>query len=623
MNLGEDLLKAIEKSGYDTPTPIQARMIPCLLDGRDALGQAQTGTGKTAAFALPLLKGLDPLLKAPQVLVLTPTRELAIQVAESFKVYGSHIKGLVITPIYGGSGFREQFKDLDKGAHVVVGTPGRVMDHIRRGSLDLSVLRAMVLDEADEMLKMGFIEDVEWILDQTPDDRQLALFSATLPPVIRALAAKYLNNPSEITIKGNSVTIDAIDQRYGIMRRSDKLEALLNILEAEEIEGVIIFVRTREATVELAEALQDAGHSAAPINGDLAQRQREKTIEQLKAGKIEILVATDVAARGLDVDRVSHVINYDIPFDSEAYIHRIGRTGRAGRKGSAILFVEPGERRILQSIERATAQKIAPLDLPTAEKIKQVRTTRLHRRIAIELDKMKSEDLEFFRGILSEYVEESGIDPMDVAAALLRISRECEPPAEGGKTRSYLFTESFDGRSGSREKQTYRVEIGYNHGARPGNILGAIVNESELDASHVGRIELYDDFSAVDLPFGMSPELVRLLGSIRISGRRLNLTLCTEPLPPKNSRGRGAGPGRGDFGRPGGGGFSRNSKPHWKDSPRGSDRGGRKPRDASRVTERGDYEKAPAATKIAREQPVREIKRDTGRKGKMKPSGRK
>lgn len=366
LELAEPLLKALDEVGYETPSPIQAETIPLLLEGRDVLGQAQTGTGKTAAFALPLISNIDLKQKEPSVLVLAPTRELAIQVAEAFQKYAKHMKGFHVLPIYGGSDYGGQIRALKRGVHVVVGTPGRVMDHMRKGTLKLENLSALVLDEADEMLRMGFIDDVEWILEQTPDKRQIALFSATMPSQIRRIATKYLNNPEQVTIKNVTATAETIRQRFWPVSGVHKLDALTRILEAETFDAMIIFVRTKNSTAELADKLEARGYAAAALNGDIAQNQRERTVDNLKKGKLDIIVATDVAARGLDVQRISHVVNYDIPHDTEAYIHRIGRTGRAGREGDAILFVAPREKRMLSSIERATKKTIERMEIGRA-----------------------------------------------------------------------------------------------------------------------------------------------------------------------------------------------------------------------------------------------------------------
>jgi len=415
LNLAEPILRALTDVGYETPTPIQARTIPLLLEGRDVLGQAQTGTGKTAAFALPILSNIDLSLTDPQVLVLAPTRELAIQVAEAFHKYAEHLKGFHVLPVYGGQEYGGQLRMLKRGVHVVVGTPGRVMDHMRKGSLKLHSLKCLVLDEADEMLRMGFIDDVEWILEQTPSERQVALFSATMPAPIRRIAQKYLNDPVEVTIKAKTTTVDTIRQRYWIVGGSHKLDILTRILEVEPFEGMLIFVRTKTMTLELAEKLQARGYSASALNGDMVQQQRERTVDQLKAGTLNIVIATDVAARGLDVERISHVINYDIPSDTESYVHRIGRTGRAGRSGEAILFVSPREKNMLYSIEKATRKKIELMELPSTEIINDKRIAKFKQRIS---DTIAAEDLAFFTRLVEQYCREHDVPELDAAAAL-------------------------------------------------------------------------------------------------------------------------------------------------------------------------------------------------------------
>ena len=432
LDLPATLQKALVEVGYETPSAIQARMIPHMLEGVDVLGQAQTGTGKTAAFALPILARLDLKQKLPQVLVLAPTRELAIQVAEAFQKYARHLPGFHVLPIYGGSDYRGQFRQLQRGVHVVVGTPGRVMDHMRRKSLDLSNLQTLVLDEADEMLRMGFIDDVQWILDQTPAERQIALFSATMPDAIRRIARRHLSDPREVSIEVKTVTNASTRQRVWMMAGVHKLDALTRILEVEDFDGMIIFVRTRILTAELADKLAARGYSVAAINGDIPQQQREKTIENLKSGKLDILVATDVAARGLDVTRISHVINYDIPSDVEAYVHRIGRTGRAGREGDAILFAANRERRLLRAIEKATGNAIEKMELPTAEEVTDKRVGKFKQRITETLD---TADLELFRKLVDEYQHEYGVPVIEIAAALGVLAQGKKPVAGRGRNR--------------------------------------------------------------------------------------------------------------------------------------------------------------------------------------------
>ena len=424
LGLIEPLFKALKDIGYETPSPIQAQTIPYILDGKDVLGQAQTGTGKTAAFALPILSRIDLKQKEPQVLVLAPTRELAIQVAEAFQRYASHMKDFHVLPIYGGQDYGTQLRQLKRGAQVVVGTPGRVMDHMRKGTLKLEHLKFLVLDEADEMLRMGFIDDVEWILDQTPENRQIALFSATMPTAIRKIAQEYLHEPEHVTIKVTTASAENIRQRYWLVSGVHKLDALTRILEAETFEGMIIFVRTKTATIELAEKLEARGYSAAAINGDMSQSLRERAITHLKSGKLDILIATDVAARGLDVDRITHVLNYDIPYDTESYVHRIGRTGRAGRTGDAILFIAPRERKLLMNIERATKQKVEQMDLPSTEIINNKRINRFKQNIT---DTLAAQELSFFTQLIEQYEREHNVTALEIAAALAKLVQGDEP----------------------------------------------------------------------------------------------------------------------------------------------------------------------------------------------------
>ncbi|MCK5726795.1 MAG: DEAD/DEAH box helicase [Thiotrichaceae bacterium] len=419
LNLKDEMLKAINEIGYEQPSPIQAATIPVLLAGKDLIGQAQTGTGKTAAFALPLLSNIDVKNKAPQVMVLTPTRELAIQVAEAFQKYSHHLKGVNILPIYGGQSYEIQNRQLRRGTQIIVGTPGRVMDHMRRKTLKLDALKCLVLDEADEMLRMGFIDDVEWVLSETPNQHQIALFSATMPPQIRRIADRFMNKPEHITVKNKTATAPTIHQRVWKVSGLHKLEALTRILEVEEFDGVIIFVRTKNATLELEERLKARGYAAVALNGDIQQSQRERIVNQLKAGKLDILIGTDVVARGLDVERISHVINYDIPSDTESYIHRIGRTGRAGRKGKAILFATPRETRMLRNIERATKQTIETMRLPSTQTINSLRTQRFQDQITETLE--KDDNMSEFRSIVEEYQQRHNIPAVEIATALVKM----------------------------------------------------------------------------------------------------------------------------------------------------------------------------------------------------------
>ena len=551
LDLSAPLLKALDQIGYEKPSPIQAETIPLLLDGRDIIGQAQTGTGKTAAFALPLLSNLDLSQKDPQVMVLAPTRELAIQVAEAFQTYAKHIKGFHVLPIYGGQDSRGQTRALERGVHVVVGTPGRVMDHMRRGALRLGKLSALVLDEADEMLRMGFIDDVEWILEQTPPKRQIALFSATMPTQIRRIATKYLNNPEQITIKTKTTTVDTIRQRFWPVGGVHKLDALTRILEAEDFDAMIIFVRTKNATVELAEKLEARGYAAAAINGDVVQKLRERSIDNLKKGKLDILVATDVAARGLDVPRISHVVNYDVPHDTESYVHRIGRTGRAGRKGDAILFVAPREKRMLQAIERATKQKITLMELPSTEKINDKRVEKFKQRIS---DALATEDFGLFPQMIEEFQQEHNVPAIEIAAALAKMLQGDTPLLLQNKPQKNV-KENWDRQDSSSRKrpergdrdrgprkersdrsarkdapvedgmERYRLEVGHNHDVMPGNIVGAIANEVDIESKFIGRINIHDEYSLVDLPAKMPSEMLEDLKKVWVAGQQLRISL--------------------------------------------------------------------------------------------------
>ncbi len=556
--LNKPLLAVLDEVGYETPSPIQAQTIPLLLQGKDVLGQAQTGTGKTAAFALPLLSNLDLKQKNPQVLVLAPTRELAIQVAEAFQKYASHMRGFHVLPIYGGQDYRGQIRALQRGVHVVVGTPGRVMDHMRRATLKLDRLSALVLDEADEMLRMGFIEDVEWILEQTPSHRQIALFSATMPEQIRRIATKYLNNPEQITIKSKTTTVDTIRQRFWPVSGVHKLDALTRILEAEPFDAMIVFVRTKVATAELSEKLEARGYASAPLNGDIAQIQRERTITQLKNGKLDIIVATDVAARGLDVERVSHVVNYDIPYDTEAYVHRIGRTGRAGRQGDAILFVAPREKRMLGAIEKATRKKIELMELPTTELINDKRIARFKQRIT---DTLATEDLGFFTQLIEQYQQEHNVPAEDIAAALAQLLQgdapfllQKKPQQTAGQKRTDKSRDRDErpprlqrartehDRPARKESpvedgmERFRIEVGHKHNVMPGNIVGAIANEAGIESQYIGRINIYDDYSLVDLPEGMPKEIFNELKKVWVVGQQLKISRLTTAGTHEKSR---------------------------------------------------------------------------------------
>ena len=552
MGLAEPLLRAVVDAGYEQPSAIQAESIPLLLQGRDLLGQAQTGTGKTAAFALPLLSRIDVKRAAVQLLVLAPTRELAIQVAEAFQSYAHHLKNFHVLPIYGGQSYTNQLRQLKRGVQVVVGTPGRVMDHIRRGTLDLGGLQALVLDEADEMLRMGFIDDVEWILEHTPEQRQIALFSATMPAVIRKVAERHLNDPAMVKIQTKTSTATTIRQRYWPVSGLHKLDALTRILETEDFDGMIVFVRTKTATVELADKLAARGYASAALNGDIPQNNRERIVEKLKKGQLDILVATDVVARGLDVERISHVINYDVPHDTESYVHRIGRTGRAGRTGDAILFVAPRERRMLKAIERATRQPIEPMQMPTADDINVQRIERFKQRISETLD---GQDLEVFTRLVDEYREEHDADPIAIAAALAHMAQGKEPlllsdrpqrreraerppriVAEGGRDERPRRRERPQPSASARplrehpdiEMQRFRLAVGHAHQVKPGNIVGAIANEAGIDSQYIGHIEIFDDFTTIDLPADMPRDIFMALKKTWVCGQKLEISRMGE-----------------------------------------------------------------------------------------------
>ena len=538
LGLSAPLIKVLDEIGYETPTPIQSQAIPHLMKGRDILGHAPTGTGKTAAFALPLLSNIDVDNKNVQVLTLTPTRELAIQVAEAFQHYASQIKGFHVLPIYGGQEYGGQIRQLKRGVQVVVGTPGRLMDHMRKGTLKLGNLKAVVLDEADEMLRMGFIEEVEWILQQTPDKRQMALFSATMPKQVEKIARRYLNDPQEISIKARTATAETIRQRYWQVSGFHKLDALTRILEVEPFDAILMFVRTKIATVELAEKLEARGYAAAAMNGDMVQSQREQMVERLKKGTLDILVATDVAARGLDVNRISHVINYDVPYDTEAYIHRIGRTGRAGRSGEAILFVAPRERRMLAAIERATRQKIEQMVLPTTETVNNKRIADFKQKIT---DTLAVGELGFMQGLVEQYRQEHDVPAVEIAAALAKMtigekSMLLGPDKGRDKGKSKLGIKPVrDAESGA---ERFRIEVGHVHGVKPGNIVGAIANESGLDGEHIGSIEIEAEYSLVDLPAGIPKDVFEDLKKTRICGELMNISRHGEGKVPRKRKSR-------------------------------------------------------------------------------------
>ncbi|MDC1450653.1 DEAD/DEAH box helicase [Candidatus Thioglobus sp.] len=539
--LSEALIKVLDEVGYETPSAIQEQCIPYLLNGHDVIGQAQTGTGKTAAFSLPLIDRIDISTNKVQLLVLTPTRELAIQVSEAIQTYARHLKGLHVLPIYGGQSYDIQLRPLKRGVHVVVGTPGRVMDHIKKGTLKLGSLKALVLDEADEMLRMGFIDDVKWVMEKLPKERQIALFSATMPDVIRRVAEKFLNDPKIVKIKTKTATAQTISQRYWLVSGVNKLDALTRILEVETFDALLIFVRTKTATVDLAEKLSARGFSSEAINGDIAQNQRERTIQQLKKGKIDILIATDVAARGLDVERISHVVNYDIPQDPESYVHRIGRTGRAGREGKAILFVAPRERRMLQSIERITRQPITPMQLPSAKIINEQRVTNFKQRIS---DTLNNQELGIFEELILSFQKEHEVDAFKIASALALMAQGTEPLLlsekelsqgsfkEGSKAKISISVHADPLKNNpSIKMRRYRLAVGHKDNIKPGNVLGAIANEAEISSEFIGAIQIFQDFTTIDLPDEMTKETLAILKKTRVFDKKLNI----EELSEKNN----------------------------------------------------------------------------------------
>lgn len=526
LQIHPSVLRAVADVGYESPTGIQAATIPALMAGSDVVGLAQTGTGKTAAFAIPILSKIDVTSTATQALVLAPTRELALQVAEAFSRYGAHLPKINVLPIYGGSSYSVQLAGLRRGAHVVVGTPGRVIDHLERGTLDLSHVDYLVLDEADEMLTMGFAEEVDRILSETPEYKQVALFSATMPPAIRKLTTKYLHDPLEVSTKAKTATAENISQRYIQVAGPRKMDALTRVLEVEPFEAMIVFVRTKQATEEVAEKLRARGFSAAAINGDIPQGQRERTVAALKDGSIDILVATDVAARGLDVERISHVLNYDIPHDTESYVHRIGRTGRAGRSGTALLFVSPRERHLLKAIEKATRQTLTETALPTVEDVNAQRVAKFADSITTALG---APGIDLFRKLVQDYEREHDTPMADIAAALALQSHDGEeflmapePPPERRERRTERRDRPEKPRS-TRPFATYRIAVGKRHKIGPGAIVGAIANEGGLHRSDFGHIAIGPDFSLVELPAKLPKSTFKRLEQTRISGVLINL----------------------------------------------------------------------------------------------------
>ena len=570
LGLPTPILRVLEEMGYKEPSPIQAQSIPSILEGKDVMGLAQTGTGKTAAFSLPLLARTDADTRSPQVLVLAPTRELAMQVADACGNFSKHMKGIKVAPIYGGQDYGTQIRALKGGAQWVVGTPGRIMDHLKKGTLSLADIKAVVLDEADEMLRMGFIDDVDWILSHAPKERQVALFSATMPKQIKQIASTHLTDPVEVKIESKTATASTIEQRYWFVGGAHKNDALLRITEAEDCDATMVFVRTKQATEEVADFMKANGVKCEALNGDIPQAQRERVVDKLKKSKVDMIVATDVAARGLDVERISHVINYDIPFDAESYVHRIGRTGRAGRSGKAILFVRGRERRMLSTIERTTRQRIEEMTLPTVDDVNAKRREAFKGRVVEKIEKAKAAEKpsDLFKDIVTELVEEKGLDITEVAAALadmaqgdvsLFLSENTRPHRERNDRNDRDGRGDRDGRREQRPRKDgkdastdaiplkdhpdidmvrFRVEVGYQDGIKPGNIVGAIANEADLESKFIGHIEIYDDFSLVDLPDGMPPQVLEHLGKSRVRGQQMHLQVAKNAKPVKRSKPR-------------------------------------------------------------------------------------
>ena len=543
--------QAVRQSGYVQPTPIQAEIIPHLLYGRDVLAQSQTGTGKTAAFALPILTRIETECKEPQVLVLTPTRELAIQVAESFRNYGANLPGFQHAVIYGGQDYEIQYRQIRKGPQVIVGTPGRTIDHIKNGKLDISEIECLVLDEADEMLNMGFLEDVKFVLEHLPDQRQIALFSATLPAPIRKIAERYLTQPAKVTIKQKTLTADSINQRAVLVSPRNRVETLIRFLEAEEADGTIVFTRTRETTSIVADKLTQAGLKAFALNGDMPQKARERTIEKLKSGQLDILVATDIAARGLDVSRISHVFNYDLPENPEAYTHRIGRTGRAGKKGEAIIFLTNSQRGKLKFIEKITRQKIEIVEPPTADQINKMRIKRFYNSIDHTI---ANRDMHFFQKLVNDFINQSDHSVEKITAAIAMLGQngrdflmKDRPLGERKKARS---SKSESGRKGKKFSgppengmARFRIAIGRHDGVRPGSIVGAVTNEARIDGEDIGSIRIHGSYSTIDLPSEQAEEILERLSDTRISGRPMRIRPYqerTQQRTKKSSRHPGA-----------------------------------------------------------------------------------
>ena len=615
LGLKAPILEALNDLGYEKPSPIQAECIPHLLDGRDVLGMAQTGSGKTAAFSLPLLNNIDPELRAPQILVLAPTRELAVQVAEAMTEFSKHMRGVNVVALYGGQRYDVQLRALRQGPQIVVGTPGRLLDHLKRGTLDLSKLSGLVLDEADEMLRMGFIEDVETIMAQIPEGHQTALFSATMPEAIRRITRRFMKEPQEVRIQSSVTTRPDISQSYWTAYGMRKNEALVRFLEAEDFDAAIIFVRTKNATLEVAEALERSGYNSAALNGDMNQALREQTLERLKDGRLDILIATDVAARGLDVERISLVVNYDIPMDSESYVHRIGRTGRAGRAGRALLFVENRERRLLRNIERTMKLTIPEAELPNAELLGKRRLEKFAAKVQQQLE---SSDLDQYRALLSQIqpvAEGEELDMETLAAALLKMAQGersliVPPDAPMRPKREFRDRDDRFERRGDRndrgprgdrperggedrprrerrdagEMELYRIEVGRDDGVEVRHIVGAIANEGDISSRYIGNIKLFGSHSTIELPKGMPGEVLQHFTRTRILNKPMNMQLLgdAQPRPDRGGERRGGGRGFGGERREGGRSEGRGGEGRRFSGERRENRGPRREEGASR-----------------------------------------
>ncbi|WBN01482.1 DEAD/DEAH family ATP-dependent RNA helicase [Enterobacter asburiae] len=618
LGLKAPILEALNDLGYEKPSPIQAECIPHLLSGRDVLGMAQTGSGKTAAFSLPLLNNIDPDLRAPQILVLAPTRELAVQVAEAMTDFSKHMRGVNVVALYGGQRYDVQLRALRQGPQIVVGTPGRLLDHLKRGTLDLSKLSGLVLDEADEMLRMGFIEDVETIMAQIPDGHQTALFSATMPEAIRRITKRFMKDPQEVRIQSSVTTRPDISQSYWSVYGMRKNEALVRFLEAEDFDAAIIFVRTKNATLEVAEALERSGYNSAALNGDMNQALREQTLERLKDGRLDILIATDVAARGLDVERISLVVNYDIPMDSESYVHRIGRTGRAGRAGRALLFVENRERRLLRNIERTMKLTIPEADLPNADLLGKRRLEKFAAKVQQQLE---SSDLDQYRALLSQIqpvAEGEELDMETLAAALLKMAQGersliVPPDAPMRPKREFRDRDDRFERRGDRndrndrgprgdrperggedrprrerrdagDMELYRIEVGRDDGVEVRHIVGAIANEGDISSRYIGNIKLFASHSTIELPKGMPGEVLQHFTRTRILNKPMNMQLMgdAQPRPDRGGERRGGGRSFGGERREGGRSEGRGGEGRRFSGERRENRGPRRDEGTSR-----------------------------------------